>query len=130
MLSVRARALRAAAGYAAAMLMVGCGGGSSGAGNAAVPAVNASSGVRVPRVLGDSESRAQCVLVAAGLRWRYLGDGHVHRRPIISCSGGVTPDPKVISQSPVAGTRLPLSGVVVLDDECLRLVRSHRGGCA
>jgi hypothetical protein len=80
-------------------------------------------------VLGETESRAQCLLVAAGLRWRYRGDRRVRGRPIISCSGtaAVTPDPKVISQSPAAGSRVHRRGVVVLDDVCLRLARAHQG---
>jgi hypothetical protein len=115
----------------AVALSMGCGGSSPGTGKASVPAAKASTEVRVPSVLGEAESRAQCALAAAGLRWRYRGDGRVHLRPIISCSGtaAVTPDPKVVSQSPGAGTRLRRRSVVLLDDECLRLVREHQG-CA
>jgi hypothetical protein len=78
-----------------------------------------------------TESRAQCRLTAAGLRWRYRGDHRVHSRPIISCGGmsAVTPDPVVISESPRAGTQVARGSVIVLDDVCLRLVRQHRGAC-
>jgi beta-lactam-binding protein with PASTA domain len=91
-----------------------------------------SSTVRVPNVVGQPESRAQCALAAAGLRWRYRGDNHLHSRPIISCSGhgAVNPDPAVISQSPRAGSRAKRHGVVVLDDQCLRRVRHHNFPCA
>src|SRR5579859_5815847 len=92
----------------------------------------AATGSRVPGVIGMAESRAQCALAAAGLRWRYRGDNRVHARPIIACSGdvAVTPDPVVISESPRAGTRVARGSVVVLDDACLRLARQHRGVCA
>jgi beta-lactam-binding protein with PASTA domain len=92
----------------------------------------AATGVRVPAVVGMTESRAQCTLAAVGLRWRYRGDNRVHARPIISCGGrsAVAPDPVVISESPRAGTRVARGSVIVLDDACLRLVRQHRGACA
>jgi beta-lactam-binding protein with PASTA domain len=92
----------------------------------------AAAGLRVPAVVGMTESRAQCTLAAAGLRWRYRGEGRVHTRPIISCGGrsAVAPDPVVISESPRAGTRVTRGSVIVLDDACLRLARQHRGVCA
>jgi hypothetical protein len=76
-----------------------------------------------------TESRAQCMLAAAGLRWRYRGDNQVHARPIISCgrNEAVAPDPVVITESPRAGTRVARGSVIVLDDACLRLARQHRG---
>ncbi len=92
----------------------------------------AATGLRVPVVVGMSESRAQCTLAAAGLRWRYRGDNRVYARPIIACGGRsvvVLPDPLVISESPRAGTRVVGGSVIVLDDACLRLVRQHRGAC-
>jgi hypothetical protein len=78
-----------------------------------------------------SESRAQCALAAAGLRWRYRGDNRVHARPIVVCGGRsvVLPDPFVISESPRAGTPVVRGSVIVLDDACLRLMRQHRGAC-
>ena len=92
----------------------------------------AASELRVPAAVGMTESRAQCVLAAAGLRWRYRGDHRVYRRPVISCDrmSAVAPDPVVISESPRAGTRVARRTVVVLDDVCLRRVRQHRGACA
>jgi hypothetical protein len=78
-----------------------------------------------------SESRAQCVLEAAGLRWRYRGDNRVHAQPIVACGGRavVLPDPVVISESPRPGTRVARGSVIVLDDACLRALRQHRGAC-
>jgi beta-lactam-binding protein with PASTA domain len=91
----------------------------------------AATGLRVPAVVGMSESRAQCTLAAAGLRWRYRGDNRVYARPIIACGGRavVLPDPVVISESAPAGTRVAGGSVIVLDDACLRLARQHRGAC-
>jgi beta-lactam-binding protein with PASTA domain len=88
--------------------------------------------VRVPRVVGQAESRAQCALTKVGLRWRYRGDNRVHSRPVLSCSGhgAVNPDPTVISQFPRAGSRIHGHGVVVLDDQCLQRVRQHGLPCA
>ena len=99
---------------------------------AVIGPAGAATGSRVPAVVGMSESRAQCTLAAAGLRWRYLGDDRVHARPIIRCTGNVavTPDPVVISESPRAGTRVARGSVIVLDDACLRRARQHRGVCA
>lgn len=97
-----------------------------------VPAATGSMNVRVPRVVGQTQSRAQCALAKVGLRWRYRGDNHLHSRPVTPCSGhgAVNPDPKVISQSPRAGSRIHGHGVVVLDDACLRRVRQHGLPCA
>lgn len=94
-------------------------------------AASGSRTARVPRVVGQTESRAQCALTKAGLRWRYRGDHHVRGRPVISCSGhgAVIPDPTVISQSPRAGSLVRSHSVVVLDDECLRRVRHHALPC-
>ena len=91
----------------------------------------ATTGLRVPAVVGMSESRAQCTLAAAGLRWRYRGDKRVYARPIIACAGRsvVLPDPVVISESPPAGTRVAGGTVIVLDDACLRRLRQHRSAC-
>jgi hypothetical protein len=88
-------------------------------------------GLRVPAVVGMSESRAQCTLAAAGLRWSYRGDKRVYTRPIITCGGRsvVLPDPVVISESPRAGTRVVGGSVIVLDDACLRRLREHRSAC-
>jgi hypothetical protein len=79
-----------------------------------------------------TESRAQCTLAAAGLRWRYRGNSQVFARPIISCGGTlfVAPDPAVISESPRAGARVARGTVIVLDDVCLRLTRQHHRACA
>jgi beta-lactam-binding protein with PASTA domain len=83
-------------------------------------------------VVGLAESRAQCALAAAGLRWRYRGDDRAHARPIIACtrSSAVAPDPVVISESPRAGTRVARGSVIVLDDTCLQRARQHRSLCA
>jgi beta-lactam-binding protein with PASTA domain len=99
---------------------------------ASAPAATPSTSVRVPRVVGWTESRAQCQLASAGLRWRFRGDGRVRSRPIISCSGtaAVNPDAKIISQLPRAGTRVTRRTVIVLDDECLRRLREHHSACA
>jgi beta-lactam-binding protein with PASTA domain len=102
---------------------------------AMTPSVFAAAGsktVQVPRVVGLTESRAQCALATVGLRWRYRGDNRVHSRPLISCSshGAVNPDPTVISQVPRGGSRIPGHGIVVLDDQCLQRVRQHGLPCA
>ena len=91
----------------------------------------AATGLRVPAVVGMSESHAQCTLAAAGLRWRYRGDERVYAAPIITCGGRsvVLPDPPVTWESPRAGTRVARGSVVVLDDACLRRVREHLGAC-
>jgi len=95
----------------------------------AAPAVNA---VRVPGLTGKTESAAQCALAAVGLRWRFRGDRLIRSHPIIPCSGhaAVNPDPKVLSQTPRAGSQVRPRSVVVLDDECLRRVRHHHPACA
>jgi hypothetical protein len=91
----------------------------------------AATGLRVPAVVGVAESRAQCTLAAAGLRWRFRGDDHVHARPVIACSGNVAvnPDPPVISETPRAGSRVVRGSVIVLDDSCLLRARQHRSLC-
>jgi len=126
---MRLASMAAIAGAVA--LLVGCRAGSSGDGLASRPATTTPKTVRVPNVVGKTESRAQCALATAGLRWRYRGGRRVSSCPIIPCSTGtaVTPDPKVISQSTLPGTPVRVGGVVVLDDECLLRVRAHQG-CA
>jgi hypothetical protein len=97
---------------------------------AAAPATTTRT-VRVPRVVGGTESRAQCSLAAAGLRWRFRGSSHVFGRPVIVCKRGVAvlPDPQVDSQSPAGGAHARRGSVVVLDDVCLRRVRRHLSPC-
>jgi len=97
-----------------------------------VPAAAVAKTVVIPKLVGQTESRAQCALKAVGLRWRYRGDNQVRSRPLGSCTGhgAVIPDPKVISQAPRAGTRVHSRSVVVLDDECLRHGRHHGLPCA
>lgn len=99
---------------------------------AVLPASAAASGtVLVSRVVGQTESAAQCALAAQGLRWRFRGDRHAYGVP----SGGLCGlalagllDPKVLAQSPSPGRAVP-RGVVVLDDVCLRAFRRPRGHC-
>jgi beta-lactam-binding protein with PASTA domain len=99
--------------------------------NGAVSGKSSGSRVTVPRLVGKPQSRAECALAARRLRWRFLGDRRVHSRPIVRCSGRstVTPDPKVIAQRPRAGTRVRRGSVVVIDNECLRRVRSGLPPC-
>lgn len=85
--------------------------------------------IRVPDVVGMTESRAQCAVVAAGLRWRYRGDNHVHSAPISDCSAIVMPDPRVTSQRPKADALVRPHRVIVLDDVCLQRVRAGQGPC-
>jgi beta-lactam-binding protein with PASTA domain len=97
----------------------------------AAPLARSTPTARVPRVVGATESRAQCALAAAGLRWRFRGSAHVFSRPAIVCKPGVAvlPDPQVISQSPAGGVRVRRGSVVVLDDVCLRRGRRHLSPC-
>ena len=87
--------------------------------------------VHAPKVVGLTQSQAQCALASAHLRWRYRGDDTVHSKPIASCSGNsaVMPDPKVIAQSPKAGSHVHRGRVVVLDDECLKRARDTGMPC-
>lgn len=97
----------------------------------AAPLARSPRTVRVPKVVGRTESRAQCALAAAGLHWRFRGSGHVFGRPVVVCEPGlaVLPDPQVIAQSPAGGVPVRNGSVVVLDDACLRRARRHLPPC-
>jgi len=94
---------------------------------APAPAATPSRLVRVPGVIGMTESDAQCALAAAGLSWRYRGERRVLTQPMIPCTGMtfVAPDPLVTAQTPGRAVRVHRGAVIVLDDECLRHVRKH-----
>lgn len=88
--------------------------------------------VTMPQVVGMSQSRAECLLEARDLRWRYGGDTTVRQEPIIPCGSGtaVTPDARVVRQDPVAGTHLTRRATVSFETECTLRRRTAEAPCA
>lgn len=88
--------------------------------------------VTTPQIVGVSQSSAECLLEARGLRWRYGGDGAIRREPIVPCRDGavITPDPRVVRQEPVAGAKIIRGGVVGFETECTLRRRADEVPCA
>lgn len=119
-----------------ALTACGCGASRSPIVTSPSPSANRPSRmVVVPDLVGVPRSRASCVLEQAGLRWRSRGDRATFRHAQPSCeeqrAGGVavSPDPRVLRQSPRAGQPVPWGAVIVIDDACTA-VRSTRQRCA
>jgi hypothetical protein len=85
---------------------------------------------RVPAVIGRRLSGAQCTLARLGLRWRFRGSPRVYE-VATGCDGRsqVSPDPRVLAQSPRARTWVEATTVIVLDDACARLARRGTRRC-
>lgn len=77
---------------------------------------------RVPRLVGMTQRDAECRLERLGLRWRYPRERRARSSASHPCdqSVAVTPNPRVVDQSPPperpAGHRV----VITLETECTR----------
>lgn len=114
---------------ASLLLLAGIG---IGCGDSETSPPAASDHVVVPKVVGLPRSRATCVLVNAGLRWRGGGEPKANTRPAGPCpdeGAAGAPDPRIKEQSPRAGRQVPEGTVVVLEDACtlLRFDARDRG---